>query len=330
MDDTTTTSRGESAAPTASSGAAPASSAAASASSASSSSEDVLRASGLVCAYGDHVAVDGVDLSVRRGELYALLGTNGAGKTTTLEVLEGHRRPTRGTVEVLGGDPTDRARVRPRVGIMLQDSGLAAELTVRESVLLAGAVSGRTDSVDAVLDRVGLAGKSRTRVAQLSGGERRRVDFATAVWGTPELVFLDEPTTGLDPEARDELWSVVAELRAAGTTFLLTTHYLEEAEQHADRIGLMHRGTLRREGTVADLTSGTTTSVRFAAPGALDDLPLPVARTENGLVVVETDDAQRDVAVLLAWAAASGVVLERFSTHESGLDEVFRSLSRAA
>jgi ABC-2 type transport system ATP-binding protein len=258
--------------------------------------DEVIRASGLGFSYGGFTAVDALDLTVRRGELYALLGTNGAGKTTTLEVLEGHRRPTAGTVEVLGGDPTDRARTRPRVGIMLQDSGLAAELTVRESVLLSGAVSGREADVDALLDRVGIAAKARTRVAQLSGGEKRRVDFAMAVWGTPELVFLDEPTTGLDPSARDELWDVVRDLRDEGVTFLLTTHYLEEAERHADRIGLMHRGTLRREGTIADLTAGSTTSIRFVSPVAVAELPLPVSGTENGLVVVTTTDPQRDVA----------------------------------
>jgi len=292
--------------------------------------DDVIRASGLGCSYDGHVAVADLDLTVRRGELYALLGTNGAGKTTTLEVLEGHRRQTSGSVRVLGGDPVDRVRTRPRVGVMLQDSGLASELTVRESVALAGAVSGRRDSVDAVLARVGIDHRADTRVLQLSGGEKRRVDFAAAVWGTPELVFLDEPTTGLDPEARDHLWAAVGDLREAGVTFLLTTHYLEEAQQHADRIGLMHRGTLRREGTVADLTAGATTTIRFVVPGAVDDLPLPVSRTENGLAVVETHDPQRDVGRLLAWADQGGHALERFSAHESGLDDVFRSLSRAS
>ena len=286
--------------------------------------------SGLGFSYGDFDAVSGVDLIVRRGELYALLGTNGAGKTTTLEVLEGHRRPTAGTVEVLGSDPADRARTRPRMGIMLQDSGLAGEMTVRESVRLAGAVSGRDDDVDEVLRRVGIDGKSGTRVAQLSGGESRRVDFAMAVWGTPELVFLDEPTTGLDPSARDDLWALVRRLRETGVTFVLTTHYLEEAAAPRRPFGLMHRGSLRREGTVAELTSGATTTIRFVAPCPLDDLPLPRLGTENGLAVVPTDDAQRDAAILLAWAAEHGHALDRFSAHETGLDDVFRSLGEAA
>jgi len=287
----------------------------------------VVEARGLGVSYAGHEAVRGLDLTVRRGELFALLGTNGAGKTTTLEVLEGHRRATRGTVRVLGGDPTDRRAVRSRVGIMLQDSGLAPELTVRESVRLAGALSGRADDADRLVGLVGLAARSRTRVAQLSGGERRRVDFAMAVWGTPELVFLDEPTTGLDPSARDDLWAAVGALRADGVTFLLTTHYLEEAEQHADRIALMHDGSIRREGTVAELSGGQGASIAFVPPVPLDELPLPVARTENDLVVVETDDVQGDAGLLLRWAGERGLVLERFATRTRGLDDVFRELS---
>jgi ABC-2 type transport system ATP-binding protein len=275
---------------------------------------------------GGHVAVRGLGLTVQRGETYALLGTNGAGKTTTLEVLEGHRSPTSGRVRVLGGDPGDRRRVRPRVGIMLQESGLANELTVRDSVVLAGAISGRRDDADAVLERVGMAGKRSTRVAQLSGGEKRRVDFAMAVWGSPELVILDEPTTGLDPESRAALWAVVGELKAAGTTFLLTTHYLEEAEKAADHIGLMHGGTLRRQGTVAELTAEGTTTVRFVPPGAIADIPVPVAGTENGLAVIRTRAVQRDVTILMRWAAENGLELDRFSVRESGFDDIFRAM----
>ncbi|MFD0638273.1 ABC transporter ATP-binding protein [Catenulispora yoronensis] len=275
-----------------------------------------------------HVAVRDVDLTVRRGELYALLGTNGAGKTTMLEVLEGHRPAMAGRISVLGGDPSDRRHVRPRMGIMLQDSGLAADLTVRETVALAGAISGRRDDVDKVLEHVGISHRSRTRAAQLSGGEKRRVDFAMAIWGRPELVFLDEPTTGLDPASREALWSVVDELKSDGTAFLLTTHYLEEAEKHADRVGLMHAGSIRRQGTLGELTEGGVSTIRFVPPEAVQGLPLPLAGTENGLAVIETRDVQRDVAALLAWAAGHGHVLRRFSVRESGLDDIFRTLGR--
>ena len=299
-----------------------------------SAQETVIEARGLTFAYqaksasatGPHVAVRGVDLAVRRGELYALLGTNGAGKTTTLEVLEGHRAAASGQVRVLGGDPSDRRHIRPRTGIMLQDSGLASELSVRESVALAGAVSGRRDDVGELLERVGVSHRAGTRVAQLSGGEKRRVDFAMAVWGGPELVFLDEPTTGLDPASRAALWSVVEDLKAAGTTFLLTTHYLEEAERYAERVGLMHAGSIRHEGTVADLTRGGVGTIRFVPPGAVSDIPVPVSGTENGLAVIETRQVQRDVTVLMAWAAEHAVSLERFTVREPGLDDVFRTL----
>ena len=275
---------------------------------------------------GAFSAVRGLSLTVRRGELYALLGTNGAGKTTTLETIEGHRRPTSGTVRVFDGDPSDRRTVRPRMGIMLQESGFAGDLTVAESVRLAGAISGRADDADRVLAQVGLTDKADTRVVQLSGGEKRRVDFAMAIWGSPELLFLDEPTTGLDPTARGALWDVVAQLRAAGTTIILTTHYLEEAQKYADRIGLMHRGTLHREGSLAELVAGEPSSIRFVAPvGAT--LPLAVTATANGLSIVETDDLQRDLTVLLAWADRGQHRLDQLSASTSTLDDLFRNLT---
>ena len=271
-------------------------------------------------------AVQGLTLEVRRGELYALLGTNGAGKTTTLETLEGHRRPTGGSVRVFGGDPTDRRSIRPRMGIMLQESGFAGELTVAESLRLAGATSGRHDTVAAVLADVGLSAKADTRVIQLSGGEKRRLDFASAIWGTPELLFLDEPTTGLDPEARDRLWSVVARLRGEGVTVILTTHYLEEAQANADRIGIMHKGVLEREGTLAELVTEEPARIRFSLPAGVD-VPQGVTRTENGLVLVETDDLQTELTRLLGWADREGHRLDRLSATSSNLDDVFRSLA---
>jgi ABC-2 type transport system ATP-binding protein len=278
--------------------------------------------------YGAFRAVDSLSFSVQEGELYALLGTNGAGKTTTLETIEGHRSATSGRVSVFGASPRDRAAVRPRVGIMLQESGFAGDLTVAESLRLAGSLSGREDSDDRVLGSIGLTPKRDTRVGQLSGGEKRRLDFGMAIWGTPELVFLDEPTTGLDPAARDQLWEVVAGLRAKGTTIILTTHYLEEAQKYADRIGLMHKGKLEREGTLAELVENELSHIAFVAPAGVE-LPLAIASTANGLARIDSTDLQRDLTTLLAWADAAGHRLERLSATSSSLDDVFRSLSQS-
>jgi len=275
--------------------------------------------------YGTFEAVSDLSLQVRRGELYALLGTNGAGKTSTLEVVEGHRPATSGTVRVLGERPDDRRAVRPRTGIMLQESGFAQDLTARESVRLVGRLSGRTDSVDRVLGVVGLGHKADVAVAQLSGGEKRRLDFATAVFGSPELVFLDEPTTGLDIQSRDALWDAVDRLREDGSTVVLTTHYLEEAQQHADRIGLMHRGTLRQEGTVAELTRTLPAVITFGLPASAPPLPLEASSTGER-TVVETFALQQDLHTLLAWAHDHRLELADLDAGPTRLDDVFRAL----
>lgn len=276
--------------------------------------------------YGEFHAVKDLSFQVERGELYALLGTNGAGKTSTLEVVEGHRRATSGSVRVLGSAPTDRRAVRPRTGIMLQESGFAPDLTVVETVRLIGRLSGREDSAERVLGLVDLPHKAETRVAQLSGGEKRRLDFATAVYGRPELIFLDEPTTGLDIQSRDALWDTVQELRDDGATVVLTTHYLEEAQQRADRIGLMHGGTLRRQGTVADLTRSLPASIRFSLPPDAPSPPRQAALLADRSWAIETFELQRDLTQLLDWAAASDVELEGLSAAPTRLDDVFRAV----
>jgi ABC-2 type transport system ATP-binding protein len=209
---------------------------------------------GLRKVYGDHTAVDGIDLEVRRGEVFALLGPNGAGKTTTVEILEGYRRRDGGDVTVLGVDPSvangggrtggEARRWRERIGIVLQGTGEFDELTVGEVVRHFARFYPSPDDPARVIDRVGLTAKERARTHTLSGGQKRRLDVALGIVGRPELLFLDEPTTGFDPEARREFWALIRDLQAGGTTILLTTHYLEEAEALAERVGVITRGRL--------------------------------------------------------------------------------------
>ena len=286
----------------------------------------VIDVAGLNVRYGDFHAVKDLSLQVEPGELYALLGTNGAGKTSALEVVEGHRAASSGTVRVFGRSPTERASVRPRTGIMLQESGFAGDLTVAESVQLIGELSGRADTVDRLLEVVDLTHKADTRVSQLSGGEKRRLDFATAVYGRPELVFLDEPTTGLDIQSRDALWDTVAQLREDGTTVVLTTHYLEEAQQRADRIGLMHAGTLRREGTVAELTRSLPSSIQFSLPPGAATPPMHAAPVSGIAYEIETFTMQADLKRLLDWADDHAVELIGLSAAPTRLDDVFRAV----
>ncbi|MEU4676902.1 ABC transporter ATP-binding protein [Micromonospora sp. NPDC023737] len=209
---------------------------------------------GLRKAYGDNVAVAGVDLDVRRGEVFALLGPNGAGKTTTVEILEGFRRRDAGEVRVLGSDPAAPAGDwRSRVGIVLQGTGEFDELTVSEVVRHFAGFYPDADDPAKVIERVGLAGKARARTHTLSGGQKRRLDVALGIVGRPELLFLDEPTTGFDPEARREFWELIGDLAAAGTTIVLTTHYLDEAEALADRVGVIAGGRLVEVSTPEQL-----------------------------------------------------------------------------
>jgi ABC-2 type transport system ATP-binding protein len=293
-------------------------------------STPVIDVADLTVSYGEFAAVRELSFQVERGELYALLGTNGAGKTSTLEVVEGHRRATSGTVRVLGADPGDRGAVRPRTGIMLQESGFSQDLTVTETIGLFGALTQRADTVDRVLGLVELGHKADTRVSQLSGGEKRRLDFGTAVYGRPELLFLDEPTTGLDIASRDALWAAVQELRDDGATVVLTTHYLEEAQQRADRIGLMHQGRFAAQGTVAELTRTVPAAIRFTLPAGAPEPPLRCTRVPDGTWAVETTELQQDLKRLLDWADAHSVELIGLSAAPTSLDDVFRALGTGA
>jgi ABC-2 type transport system ATP-binding protein len=203
-------------------------------------------------------AVQGVSFSVRRGELFALLGTNGAGKTSVLEVVEGLAAPTSGTVRVLGQDPyRGRWLVRPRVGIMLQEGGFPADLTVAETARMWAGTLTSPRPLREALDLVDLRDRAGVAVKQLSGGERRRLDLAVAILGRPDVLFLDEPTAGLDPQSRLRCWRLVRDLLESGTTVVLTTHYLQEAEELADRLAILHRGRIERAGTPAEVTAAS-------------------------------------------------------------------------
>ncbi|MDN5929784.1 MAG: ABC transporter ATP-binding protein [Pseudonocardia sp.] len=286
---------------------------------------------GLHVRYGDFDAVRGIDLDVRRGEVFALLGTNGAGKTTTLEVLEGFGRRSAGEVTVLGLDPaTQRAELRDRMGVQLQDGGFVDELTVAETMRLWQRLVDRTDRPERLLDRFELRGRADVAVAQLSGGEKRRLDLALAVWGTPELVILDEPTTGLDPGARQRTWDAIQELQEAGRTILLTTHYLEEAEELADRVAIMHEGRIAVCGTLAEIVAQQPARFSAVLPAGVEPpalAGLDRRDVEAGTrVTLRTDDLQRDLTGFLGWAADRGVALSELRAAPASLADIYHAV----
>ncbi|MDQ1105167.1 ABC transporter ATP-binding protein [Nocardioides zeae] len=277
-------------------------------------------------------AVRGVDLDVPTGTITALLGTNGAGKTSTLEVVEGLGRASGGTVEVLGLDPVaDRAEVRRRTGVLLQTSGFSGDLTVAETARLWQSTLSTPRPVDEALAMLDLSARATVKVSALSGGERRRLDLACTLMGRPELVFLDEPTTGLDPESRREVWRLVRGLRAAGATVLLTTHYLEEAETLADRLEIMHGGRIVRSGTAGEIADGHPSTIAFdrleralphLAGGVVDPASYGQPRT-----VVETVDLQATLTALLDWARDEKVRLEGLDARSASLEQVFLAIA---
>ena len=280
-------------------------------------------------------AVAGVDLQVRRGELFALLGTNGAGKTSLLEVVEGLSRPTAGTAKVFGKDPyRERAQVRPRIGIMLQEAGFPSDLTAIETARMWAGTLADPRPVEEALDLVALRGRADVTVTSLSGGERRRLDLALALLGRPEVLFLDEPTTGLDPESRRSAWDLVQSLLDDGTTVVLTTHYLEEAERLADRLAIMHGGRIVQEGTVAEIVDAEPAHVYVDEASVrphLADLPLlpgeSLERVEGGTLSIATRDLQRSLAVLLAWAADRNVTFGRIEARPASLEQAFLAIA---
>ena len=255
---------------------------------------------GLRKSYGDHEAVRGIDFEIPRGIVFGLLGPNGAGKTTTVEILEGYRTRSGGEVSVLGSDPEKGDwELRDRIGIVLQESGVDPDLTVREAIEIYGAAYTRQRPTDDVIELVALTEKADARISTLSGGQRRRLDLALGIVGQPELVFLDEPTTGFDPDARRRSWELIRRLRAEGTTILLTTHYMEEAQQLADRVAVIAAGEIVAEGPPAELIAADRDAeVRFRVPRGhtAADLPLPreAVAVANGVVAFTHADPDRD------------------------------------
>ena len=269
---------------------------------------------GLRKSYGDLEAVRGVDFEIEQGEVFGLLGPNGAGKTTTVEILEGYRKRDAGEVSVLGHDPQSPGPdFRQRIGVVLQQSELWPNITVRETHWIFAGYYERPRDVDEVIELVGLAEKRDARVKTLSGGQRRRLDLGVALVGDPDLVFLDEPTTGFDPAARRAAWEMIRSLRSLGKTVLLTTHYLDEAEQLADRVAVLRSGRIVRVGTPRELTSGgPEVEIRY--------------RRNGEELVVRTAEPTRVLHELTSAAVARGEELERLEVRRPTLEDVYLAL----
>jgi ABC-2 type transport system ATP-binding protein len=296
-----------------------------------------LRCAGLVKRYNDVVAVDGLDLEVRAGECFGLLGPNGAGKTTTVEIFEGLTRPDDGTIEVLGcawGAGHDRA-LRNRLGVQLQETQFADKLTVEEIVRLFRSFYKRGRSVDAVIRTVGLEEKRGARYGKLSGGQKQRLAVACALVSDPDLLFLDEPTTGLDPQARLRLWEIIEQFRAGGGTIMLTTHYMEEATRLCDRVAIMDHGRVIALGTPTELIESLDADqiVEFSVKGELREEPLDglpgvrAVRTKDGEHLLTVSDIGAALPALLAELGRQRVELITLATHQATLEDVFVSLT---
>ena len=281
--------------------------------------------------YGSLQAVRGVSFRVEPGEVFGLLGPNGAGKTTIVEILEGYRHRDAGTVEVLGEDPQKGGRrLKRRVGMVLQECAVDPYLSVREVVDLYGGYYPKPLVADDVIELVGLEEKATVRVKNLSGGQQRRLDLALALIGDPELLFLDEPTTGFDPSARRNAWEIVRDMRRLGKTILLTTHYMDEAQNLTDRVCVISHGEVVRIGTASSLRAErASTRIQFVRPEGVSvpRVGEPAAGGEDGMVAVTTDTPTQALHELTAWAVARGIELQRLEVTQPSLEDVYLELT---
>ena len=286
---------------------------------------------GLTKSYGAVHAVRGVDLTVERGQIFALLGPNGAGKTTTVEILEGYRSRDGGTVKVLGYDPArQRQRLKRQIGIVLQSSGIDRYLTVAETIAMYAGFYPQPRPVDEVIGLVGLEAKRDARVLKLSGGQQRRLDVAIALAGNPDLLFLDEPTTGFDPSARHEAWGVIKNLAALGKTVLLTTHYMDEAQYLADQVAVISDGQIVAEGPPATIGNRERARARIRyrlADGAVPPADLTAPPGPEGLTELVPDDLTAALHRLTGWALEQHVPLTGLEVIRPSLEEVYLGLT---
>jgi ABC-2 type transport system ATP-binding protein len=289
---------------------------------------------GLVKSYAGVPVVRGIDLAIRHGEVFALLGPNGAGKTTTIEILEGYRSRDQGEVEVLGVDPgRERATLKSRMGIVLQSTSVERYLTVRETIAMYATLFPDPRPVDEVLELVGLEAKRDSRVLKLSGGQQRRLDVAIALVANPELLFLDEPTTGFDPSARHEAWDVIKNLATLGMTVLLTTHYMDEAQFLSDRVAVLVAGEIVAEGPPATLGDRqlAKSRIRYRFPaGAVLPAELSATPGLDGYTEITPDDVARTLHQLSGWAIDHGLSLDDLQVIRPSLEDVYLSLTGAA